>query len=126
MPNYPGTGQATLIKSNQQLLLFDAERVSNGMSSVAYLLDRLPMVPGIFGASFEIWFSGDPGSCQIDIQTADVDKDSHYCAIKSFTDTDLNTNFVGRIELSQFWARYVRANIVNLSNYVNTSIMVTR
>jgi hypothetical protein len=127
MPAYPGNGLAKLINANQQKYLFESETVAVGESSVAYQLERLPNVVYPWGMSFEFSFSGAPGTFQVDIQTADIDQDSHYVTINSLTG-GLNTSNVGRIELPSFWAKYVRVNVVSFANAatVKLSVLLTR
>jgi hypothetical protein len=73
-------------------------------------------------------FSGAPGTFEIDIQTADIDQDSHYVTLNSLTTGSLNTSNVGRVELPNFWAKYVRVKVVSFANYatVNLTVLLTR
>ena len=127
MPGYPGNGQAKLLNTNTQVMLWSNETIGGEKASIAVELSRPTSMYYPWGASFELWFSGDPGAFEVDIQTADVDADSHYCTINSWiNDASLNANFVGRIELPNFWARYVRAYVKSLTNNVTVSLLVTR
>lgn len=127
MPGYPGNGQAKLLNTNAQVMLWSNETIGGEKASIAVELSRPTSMYYPWGASFELWFSGDPGAFEVDIQTADVDADSHYCTINSWiNDASLNANFVGRIELPNFWARYVRAYVESLTNNVTVSLLVTR
>lgn len=125
MPVYPGSGKATLLNTNQQKLLFNAERILSGTASIAVQLERQKSAFYPFGASLEISFSAPPGVFQVDVETADTDQDANFVAIQSLT-TGLNTSNVARVELPSFWAKYIRCKAVTLTNDVLTTIQVTR
>ena len=122
-------GLAKLLYENQQAWLFGGpgayEALDAGISSVAFQLRRERGAFYPFGASFELAFNGAPGAFEIDLQTADIDEDSHYVTLTNFS-TGLNSSNVGRIELPSFWARFVRAKIVTLTNSVGIQLLVTR
>jgi hypothetical protein len=123
---YPGNGQAKLLRCGEQAYLFYQNNVAANSASVAVQLERIKagtFYP--FGASFEIAFSGAPGTFEVDIQTADQDIDGNYVSINLVT-SGLNSNNVGRVELPLFWARYVRAKVISLTNPVTVSVLVTR
>ncbi len=128
MPQYSGPGQATLIHQGDQKYLFSNETVFVGESSVAYLIDRNPGIFYPWGMSFDIAFSGAPGTCEIDVQTADIDQDSHYVSIANLQTAALNSGYVGRIELPSFYARYTRVKVVSFANYatVTLTVLLTR
>jgi hypothetical protein len=133
MPGYGGTGQATLLRENQQKFLFQQEPVAAGRASVAVQLERISRSFYPWGVSFQASFtdvngnSANPGAFEIDIQTSDVDQDSQYCTINSWTNTtSLNANFAGRMELTTLYAKFVRAYIKTLTNGVYTTLLVTR
>lgn len=133
MPGYGGTGMATLIRENQQKYLFQQETNVTGRASIAVQLERIPRASYPWGVSFHIAFTdangnpADPGTYEVDIQTSDIDKDTQYCTISSLVGAgSLNASFVGRIELPSFWAKYVRANVVTLTNAVFVTVLVTR
>jgi hypothetical protein len=133
MSGYGGTGKATLLRDNQQMFLFQQDTVAAGMASRAVQLERINRSNYPWGVSFEIYFTdvngnpASPGAFEVDIQTADIDQDSHYCTINALNAAgQLNASFVGRIELPNFWAKYVRAFVKTLTNAVSTSVMVTR
>ena len=127
MPNYPGNGQANLLRNNTQGILWSNETVTAPQASVAFILERINRSYYPWGVSFELWFSGDPGNFEVDVETADEDIDSHYCKINSWVnDTSLNSNYVGRIELVSFWARFVRLKLVSITNSVTISAVVTK
>lgn len=128
MPGYKGSGQATLLRENRSEFLFElTDNATAGTASKSVNLERRPGSFYPWGASFEIFFSGAPGTFEVDIQTADIDQDSHYCTISTINSTgSLNANNVGRIELPQFWAKYVRAYVKTLTNPVQVGVLVTR
>lgn len=133
MPGYGGTAQATLLRDNKQIFLFQQEVNVTGRASIAVQLERVNRSFYPWGASFEVYFTdvngnpASPGNFEVDIQTADIDQDTHYCTINSFVNTaSLNANFVGRIELPSFWAKFVRGYVKSLTNPVYTSLLATR
>jgi hypothetical protein len=125
MPAYTGPAQAQLLYENRQAFLFQNETVAAGTASIAYQLRRERGAFYPWGISLELSFSGDPGTFEVDIQTADVDTDSHFVTINTITG-GLNTSYVGRLELPSFWAKYVRAQVVALTNTVAVTILLTR
>jgi hypothetical protein len=123
---YPGPGQASLLRPNNQQYLLQGQSQASavGNASIAVQLGRIQdSYP--FGASFEIAFSGAPGTFEIDIQTADTDVPGNFVTISSLTG-GLNSSNVGRVELPNFWAKYVRVFVKTLTNNVTTSVLVTR
>jgi len=125
MPVYPGPNQADLLHENKQEYLFQNETIAPGQASIAHQLARTPGKSYPFGASFQIIFSGNPGTFRLDVQTADLDQDSSFVTVSSLT-AGLNGAYQGRIELPTFWAKYVRVLLVTLTNPVNTSVLVSR
>lgn len=126
MPGYQ-SGQAKLLRTNQQAFLLNNEVVAAGSASAAVQLDRISHSSYPFGASFMIKFSATPGTFEVDIQTSDTDVDSDYCTISTLNAAgSLNASFVGRIELPQFWAKFARAYVRTLTNAVNMTVLVTR
>jgi hypothetical protein len=128
MAQYSGPGTATLIRQGEQKYLFLNDTVFVGESSLAYMIERNPGIFYPWGMSFDMAFSGAPGTFEIDIQTADIDQDSHYVTLNSLTTGSLNTSNVGRVELPNFWAKYVRVKVVSFANYatVNLTVLLTR
>lgn len=125
MPGYAGTGLAQMLNYNQQQFLFQKETVPAGTASMAVQLKRIEGMAYPFGASFELVFGGAPGVFEVDIQTADTDQDANYVTI-NILNSGLNSANVGRLELPLFWAKYVRAKVITLTNAVSVSVMVTR
>jgi hypothetical protein len=125
MPGYAGTAQATLIRDNQQKYLFNKETVAVGTASIACQIERVNRSFYPWGISLEIFFSGNPGAFEVDLQDADIDQDSHYVTVDAIT-VGLNASYVTRIELPSFYAKYVRVKLVSLTNAVTTSVLLTR
>ena len=126
MPVYQGTGMAEHIHTSEQKVLFANERIAVGVASKSLFFQKIRgnyYPPYI---SFQLSYSGDPGTSQIDVQVSDVDVDSNYVTIMSLVNSDLNSSFVGRIELTNFCARYVRVKQVTLTNDVNITVLATR
>ena len=133
MPGYGGTGRAQLIRQNQQAFLFQRETNVTGHASVAVQLERVNRSYYPWGVSFQVSFTdvngnpANPGTFEVDIQTSDIDQDAQYCTINSWAGAgSLNANFVGRIELPNFYAKYIRAFVTTLSNPVYTTLLATR
>lgn len=123
---YPGAGQAKLLRCGEQANLFYETNAPSGTASTAVQLERIKAATVYqFGVSFEISFSGAPGTFDVEIQTADTDAESKYVSIAAVT-SGLNASNVCRVELPSFWARYVRVKVVVLANPVTTSVLVTR
>jgi hypothetical protein len=125
MPGYPGSSQAQLLYENRQAFLFQNEIVAAGTASIAYQLHRERGNFYPWGMSLELAFGGNPGTFEVDIETADVDTDAHYVTINTMT-SGLNSSYVGRLELPSFWAKYVRAQVVTLTNSVAITVLLTR
>lgn len=133
MPGYAGTGYAKLLRDNQQVFLFQQEINVTGRASIAVQLERINRSFYPWGASFQLYFTNvsgvaaDPGAYEVDIQTSDIDQDIQYCTINALAGAGfLNASFVGRLELPNFYAKYVRAYVKTLTNGVYTSLLVTR
>lgn len=123
---YPGAGQASLLRAGCQQYVFLNQSGANGKTSVALLLERTKtgfFYP--FGASFEISFSGAPGTFDVEVQTSDTDTDANFVTISTLS-SGLNSSNVGRIELVSFWAKFVRVYAKTITNAVNISVLVTR
>lgn len=128
---YPGPGLAPLLRGNSQQYLFQQQRVLSGQASIAVQLERIKMVYTYpQGASLQIWFTNssqvaaDPGTFEVDVQTADVDADAQYATGTGLT--ALNAGFAGRIELPLIYAKYLRVLAKTITNAVFTNVLVTR
>ena len=68
-----------------------------------------------------------PGAFEIDVQTSDIDQDTQFCTINALSGAaSLNANFVGRIELPSFFAKYIRVFVKSLTNAVYVTVLATR
>jgi hypothetical protein len=122
MSGYAGTGQATLLRQNQQVALFQQAANIVGRASVALQLEtQRNSFP--WGVSLQIYFTdangnpADPGAFVVDVQASDLDTDAQYSTISAWpADGTLNASFVGRIELPGFYARYIRVFVASLAN----------
>lgn len=139
---YPGPGQASLLRANEQQWLFQNNLIagggtvalngSNPSASIAVQLERKPGVYYPFGVSLQVFFTNvsgaaaNPGAFEIDLQTSDIDQDSQYVPVLTGLTTGLNASFAGRIESSTLWTRYARAYVKTLTNAVYSSILITR
>jgi hypothetical protein len=133
MPGYGGKGQATLLRENQQGFLFLHETNVAGKASVAFQLERVPRSYYPWGASFQAFFTdasgnpADPGTFEIDIQTSDIDDDGQYVTLTGNSMSVASTTFVARLELTAFYAKFVRAFVKSLTNAsVFVTVLVTR
>jgi len=124
MPGYPGAGKAYLLNENQQYLCWIKEAVAVGESSFAVQLRRNRGNFYPWGVSVELSFSANPGAFQCDVQIADTDADANYITIGSIT--NVNAGFVGRLDLTTLWPKFLRLNMVSLANAVNVTAQVTR
>jgi hypothetical protein len=132
MPGYQ-SGRATLLRSNGQAYMFRREAVAAGTASAAFQLERVNRSYYPWGVSFQVFFTdvngnpANPGSFEIDIQTSDIDQDSMFCTINSWSGAaSLNASYAGRIELPAFYARYVRGYVKTLTNNVYVTLLATR
>lgn len=132
MPGYGGTGQATLLRENQQAFLFQQATGVTGHASIAVLLERISRSSYPWGFSVQVYFTdvnghpADPGAFELDIQASDIDQDSQYGVIGSLTATSLNASFAAIFSTTTQYTKYVRVFLRTLSNAVYTSVLVTR
>jgi hypothetical protein len=115
------------------VFLFHGETGVAGRASIALQLERINRSFYPWGVSFHIAFTdvngvpSDPGAFEIDFQTSDIDQDTQFCTINAISgDANLNASFVGRLELPNFWAKYVRAFVKTLTNAVYVTVLATR
>jgi hypothetical protein len=59
---YPGAGQASLLRSNEQQYLFRQQLIVSGQASIAVQLERIKAAAYPFAASVQIWFTDVNGS----------------------------------------------------------------
>jgi hypothetical protein len=131
---YPGGGQASLLRANEQQYLFRQQLVTAGQSSIAIQLERIRGEYYPFAVSFQVWFTDvnqnpiTPGAFEIDAQTSDVDADVQYATVNGLSGiASLNSNFAGRIELVSSWAKFTRVNVKTWPNVgVFVNVLATR
>ncbi len=125
-PNsYPGAGLAQLMNPNVQAIIWNNQRIAATTASAAVQLERQKSAYYPPGVSFELAFSGNPGTFRVDIQTSDTDQDSSYVTVNQIT-ANLNASNATRLERPDIYATFVRALIVTLTNDVNITFRVTR
>jgi hypothetical protein len=137
MPGYAGAGSATLLRNDQQGILFSYNdgTIAAKTLSVAFLLERINRSFYPWGLSFEAQFSANPGAFDIDLLGANTDAPTNYVLMGSITTTNNaynsdSTNFsgwVGRYDMaSNLWPKYVAAYVKSLGNAVNISLIVNK
>lgn len=133
MPAYPGNGLAQLLANNREAFLWLNETVpastSPGSLSVAFKLDRISQSFYPWGLSFEVWFSGPPGTFEVDLMGANNDigypTPGNYVQIGSIT--NVNSSNVGRWDMaSNIWPKYVAGYLKTLTNAVSITLQVTK
>ena len=126
MSGYAGTGQATLLRENQQKFLWQNEAVAVGSLSVAFQLERITRsfyYP--WGLSIELIFSAAPGSFEIDIMGANNDIAANYISLGTIS--TVNSANVGRWDMPiNLWPKYIAAYLKAFTNAVNVTVQVTR
>ncbi len=129
---YPGAGQASLLRANSQQWLFQKQLVTSGQASIALQLERIKMsyyYP--FACSFQIFFTdvngapANPGAIDIEVQTSDIDADAQFVNESGLTG-GLNASFVGRVQLTLSWMKFVRVLATTVTNAVYLNVLVTR
>lgn len=133
MPAYPGNDLATLLRDNRQAFLWQNETVAAGVIptstagnslSLAFQLERINRSFYPWGLSFEVWFSGAPGTFEIDIMGANNDLYTNYVQIGNIT--AVNSFNVGRWDMpTNIWPKYIAAYMKTLANAVNVTLQAT-
>lgn len=136
MPNYPGSGQAKLLRDNTQGILWSFQDgiIPAPQLSVSFLLERINRSFYPWGLSFEIAFSGNPGAFEIDLMGSNTDNAAYYITLGSITSTNNAygsyapfSQYVGRWDMpSNMWPKYVAGFLKTLGNSVNISLTVTK
>lgn len=122
---YPGAGKAQLLNANVQAIIWNNVRRAAGVASPAVQLERQKSAFYPNGVSYELAFSGNPGTFRVDIQTSDTDQDSSYVTVNQISG-NLNADNATRLERPDIYATFTRALIVTLTNDVNITFRVTR
>ncbi len=122
---YPGTAKAELLHVNQQAYLLKATRILAGQASIAVQLERGNRGFYPWGAAFQVEFSGAPGTFDIEVAGSEDDRDVSYVNMVQIN--AVNANNVGRGALGVTnWPKFIRANVVTLTNDVAVTFLVTR
>ena len=126
---YPGSGQATLINANQQIVLFNTTgrfgAGSPGKATIAVQLERQKSAAYPFGFAIEIACTAAPGTSEFEVHGAETDADANYVKMGTSI-TTFNTSNVGRFEGVSLYPKFVRVNCKTLGNDVTVTILITR
>jgi hypothetical protein len=98
------------------------EAVAAGDASQAVAFKRDEVHPN--AVALEIAFSANPGVFQLDIQTSDTDANADFVTKGSFS-AGLNASFVGRMEILDVAARFLRVKVVSLANAVSLLVVIS-
>lgn len=134
MPAYPGAGLAAPLLMNRKVYLWQNDTVPvgtfPGSLSTAFQPDRVPNVSYPWGLSFELTFSANPGTFEVDIMGANTDASPNYILLGSITGTGTTTvggGYVYRYDMaSNLWPLYVAAWMKTLPNAVNVTLTAIR
>jgi hypothetical protein len=122
---YPGTAKAELLHVNQQAYLLKATRIFSGQASVAVQIERGNRGFYPWGLAAQVEFSGVPGTFDIEIAGSEDDRDASYVNLVKIS--AVNSSNIGRADLGvSLWPKFVRANVVTLTNDVLTTFLLTR
>lgn len=124
MPPYPGNDLAKLIYENQQAFFFQNEAAPANSLSQAFQLRRERGASYPWGFSVEAAFSGAPGAFELDVMGADTDNANYFVSLATIT--AVNTNNVGRVDVQNFWPKYVALFVKTLTNSVSLTAQLTR
>jgi hypothetical protein len=128
MPGYAGVNQAKIIRENSQVFLWQNDAIpasaAVGSLSLAVQLERVRSVHYPWGFSVEVAFSGDPGAFEVGVMVADTDNPNYF--IEWTNITQVNTSFVGRVDVLNSWAKYVALYMKTLPNAVTVTGQITR
>jgi hypothetical protein len=100
-----------------------------GSLSRAFYLQRINQSSYPWGASFEVTFSGGPGTFEIDILGANTDNPQNYIQIGTIVSVSSYVPgfYVARWDMpSNVWVKYVAAYMKTLTNAVNVTLQATR
>lgn len=122
---WPGNTKAELLHVNQQAYLLRATRIVAGQASIAVQIERGNRGFYPWGLGIQVEFSGAPGTFDIELAGSEDDRDVSYVNMVQIN--AVNANNVGRGALGVTnWPKYVRANVVSLTNDVLVTFLVTR
>lgn len=123
---YLAAGQATLLRYNEQALLWaPGQTLTAGTTaSIAVQLERICRNFYPWGAAFEVGFSGAPGTFEIDIQFAEYDVNASYVTVGTIT--AVNASNVGRYDMpNTVFPKFVRGFCKTLPNLVTAYLLAT-
>lgn len=126
MSLYSANSPAIALYSGDTGYAWSSENPAVGSSSQQFALPRAPWASVPLPLSVEIVFAGAPGAFEIDAQTADTDADANYVKETNGAITAVSANNVARLELPSTVARFLRLNLVSLTNPVAITARVTR
>lgn len=123
---YGGSGAASLLRAGSQQQLWLNQAITAGTTtSIALLLERVKS--GFFypwGAAVEVWFSGAPGTFEIDVQFAEIDQDTHYVTVGTIS--AVNSSNVGRYDMpNTVFPKFIRLFAKTLTNAVTVNAILT-
>jgi hypothetical protein len=126
MPAYAASN-AQFLHENQSIVVWNGETISQGSASQAVQLERRKSNNHYpWGMSIQVAFPSDPGTVTIAVEDADTDTDASYVQLTTLTQTNLNASFVGRVEVTNFWAKYVRVKATALTGSIACTAIITR
>lgn len=123
---YAGGGLATLLRANEQTYLFQNQPILAGQASIAVQLERMKSsyyYP--WGAAFQVFFSGAPGTFEVDIQFSETDEPNSYVSVGTIN--AVNASNYARYDMpNTVFPRFVRGLVKTLPNAVNVTLVATR
>ena len=124
--NYPGAGQATLLRTNHQAKAWAGERTPASIASVAFELERINRTFYPWGFAVEVAFSGNPGTFVLDVQGAETDTDANYITLAAIANAQMNSGYVARGDYTTYFPKFVRLYTHTLPNDVSITAIITR
>lgn len=124
---YPGDGQAVLLRCGEVQQVWKNQNITAGTTtSIAVQLEWIKS--GFFyvpRAAVELFYSGAPGTHEIDVQYSESDIGNSYVS-SSTTITSANTSNYARWDLpSGFYPKYMRLLAKTWPNAVTISAIIT-
>lgn len=124
-PLYPGPGQGKLLNANHQYYAWQYNFVESNSASVAFQLSRIKSAAYPWGFAIEVYFSGDPGAFELQVQGAEIDQESSYCQLGSSI-TTVDADYSNRADYKMYYPKFVRVYLKTITNPVYTTVIVTR
>lgn len=124
MPGYAGSGQAKLIRYNEQQYFWNGETITSGLSA-AWELSRTTGTYYPWGFAVEVQFSGAPGAFEVDVMGSESDTQGSYVKLGSIT--TVNASNYGRFDnVTSFYPKFVALSMASLANGVTVTAKLTR